>query len=835
MALLDDEENRAAFGIYPNAFRGNYGNPQDAANLPLDVLRGRLAGLLGIFGDVVNQPIAFTPARVAQLAMQGLSGQEQYKYPDTERFLKTLPLAPTSRAGEVAGQAGSFVPLNPAPVARAVGAGAQALGPTAANMAENFLQQQGLMLNAAPPKVSQASARNVKKGSVATVFDNVTDYNEAMKLAQKGAHLKQDPSGQYIGGPRSTGPIGLTVDSPGALSNMRRKADEKVEAGAFNASWYDRARQAAADATGYNPAMPTVADTNMASLFARGGAAYSPQATPPTEMNSFIRQHNAQVIGGEQIIPRTGSQARNVAKAYNIDPATGMYVLDPQAIRLGKKTGPYADAKDPTIPSTDLYKTASDIWHGRVMGYSDPGGTTFSRGFTPQEHGFLTGENLLLADRAEQKRLAGKLDVPDTSPDFIFDPRAAQAATWGAEREISYKAARDAEINRFTKSSAKYEKQLAKWEQTRKGERPQKPSLKNIGKESDESIRARARAGIDDAMQRQIASQTYEYIPGQNVMPGLNTAEENVRLAYSQGMQAPMGARDPYIGALQAYQLPVKSVMGEYLNSAGVVERNPAFVAQPLVGLIGSELKTSTGKLTRGGPMLDQPGRGLLDATSAVRAVMDLQEGVGWNKFTPANSSMKAVEKTGVRFQPMLTGSQDASQLPKQIAKAKSALEAQGLDVVDVGGALHAGKYDGSLNGKEIQEAVKKAKANIQDGQLFAGRFESNLQTPPWGAEGSGQVAQYLQGQLTRPDIQNFAQRLDSAGVPQVNAQQTEFMRKFLEQNKMSPRADVMKMRDIIGRQGYQGFLKYLQEFGPKGLPAVVPVGLLGSYEDNYQ
>jgi hypothetical protein len=101
--------------------------------------------------------------------------------------------------------------------------------------------------------VSKASARNVKKGSVATVFDNVTDYNEAMKLAQKGAHLKQDPSGQYIGGPRSTGPVGLTVDSPGALSNMRQRADKKVEAGAFNASWYDRARQAAESASGYNP------------------------------------------------------------------------------------------------------------------------------------------------------------------------------------------------------------------------------------------------------------------------------------------------------------------------------------------------------------------------------------------------------------------------------------------------------------------------------------------------------------------------------------------------------------------------------------------------------
>jgi hypothetical protein len=466
------------------------------------------------------------------------------------------------------------------------------------------------------------------------------------------------------------------------------------------------------------------------------------------------------------------------------------------------------------------------------MGYSDPGGKTFSRGFTPQEHGFLTGENLLLANRAEQKRLAGQLDVPNTSAEFIFDPRAAQAATWGAEREISYKAARDAEINRFTKSSEKYEKQLSRWEQTGKGQKPKKPSLKDIGKESDESIRARARAGIDDAMQRQIASQTYEFIPGQNVMPGINTADESVRAAYSQGMQAPMGNRDPYIGALQAYQLPVKPVMGEYLNTAGIVERNPAFVAQPLVGLVGSTLETSTGKLARGGPMLDQPGRSLLDATSAVRAVMDLQEGVGWNKFTPANSSMKTVEKTGIRFQPMLSGAQDASQLPRQMAQAKAALEAQGLDVVDVGGALHAGKFDNSMNGKAIQEAVKNAKANIQDGQLIAGRFESNLQMPPWGAEGSGQVAQYLQGQLTRPDIQNFAQRLDTAGVPQVNAQQTQFMKQFLEQNNMSPRADVMKMRDIIGTKGYQGFLKYLQENGPKGLPAVVPLGLLGDYEE---
>ena len=132
-----------AFGIYPKAFRGNTGNPQDAANLPVDVMRGRTAGLLGMFGDVVNQPSAFTPVRAVQLAMQGVMGQD--KYPDTEHFLKTLPLKPTSRAGEVAGQAASFVPLNPAPAVKAAKAGVQALGPTASNMAEDFLMRRGLM------------------------------------------------------------------------------------------------------------------------------------------------------------------------------------------------------------------------------------------------------------------------------------------------------------------------------------------------------------------------------------------------------------------------------------------------------------------------------------------------------------------------------------------------------------------------------------------------------------------------------------------------------------------------------------------------------------------
>lgn len=140
-----------AFGMYPKAFRGNYGNPQDAANLPVDVLRGRTAGLLGLPSDLLNMFQSPKPMEV----FGDVQYEPKIKVPyDTEHFLKTLPLAPISRAGQVAGQAASFVPLNPAPLVRAGVAGAKALAPTAARMTEGYLQRQGLMPGVMPEQPS---------------------------------------------------------------------------------------------------------------------------------------------------------------------------------------------------------------------------------------------------------------------------------------------------------------------------------------------------------------------------------------------------------------------------------------------------------------------------------------------------------------------------------------------------------------------------------------------------------------------------------------------------------------------------------------------------------
>ena len=817
--------------------------------------RGNFAGLLG-FPEDLRRSLTTKKMQENMDFLSSQSGIPQVPYflPSSEELKQRTPrmTAPTPQAGLLEDVGAFMYPVPAAAVGPLIRGGKGLASMAGARMAENVVMGRpnlpGLLAeppsalfatppgNKLPPKPTKAAARNQKRGSTATVFDDVTDYDEAMRLARSGAHLKQDASGQYIGGPRSDGKVGITVDSPQALGGMRASADAKVAAGDFNATWYDRARETSKNLTNYNSNFygPSLyQESEMASLFPRGGAAYSPQATPPTEVNSFIRQHNAKVFAGQDVIPRTKSQATNVARAYEFDPTTGGYKLSPENIKLGKKTGPYADAKDPTVPAEDLYKTASDIWHGRVMGYSDPGGKTFSRGFTPQEHGFLTGENLLLADRAEAKRLAGEINVPDASPDFIFDPRASQAATWGSQRFASYKAERDALVNQFEKQQAKYDRQLEKWNINKIGKKPTKPRLKDAGKATDEELLARARAGIDDAVQRQMASMTYEYIPGEKVMPGLNVMDEAKRIEFSEGMQAPFGNRDPYVRALQGYQFPTVPIEGQYLNSAGVVEKNRGYLTQPAVGLENSIIDglTSSGKVRRGGPQLDQYGREMLNRVSGVRAGLDAQEGVGWNKFTPANSSMKTVEKTGVRFEPMVNADvKDADKaIRTQMSAAQKALEKAGLDVVNIGDALHAGKFDGSLSGNQIQAIVKKVKAkNKSGGSLIAGRFESGLESPPWGPQGSGQVAKYLEQQLTDPGIQNFAQRLDVAKVPKQINDQTQFMTDFFQKNGLPMRSDYLKLREIIGKQGFQGFLDYVKKNGYQGLPVAAGASLVG-------
>ena len=108
----------AAFGFFPQLRpRRRLQDPTASADVPLQVLRGRLAGLLGLPADIGNLIRSPMPME--------MFGDYQYEQPKqlpytTEYFLKELPLAPTAPVGQLAGQAASFVPLNPAPLVRGV-------------------------------------------------------------------------------------------------------------------------------------------------------------------------------------------------------------------------------------------------------------------------------------------------------------------------------------------------------------------------------------------------------------------------------------------------------------------------------------------------------------------------------------------------------------------------------------------------------------------------------------------------------------------------------------------------------------------------------------------
>jgi len=643
--------------------------------------------------------------------------------------------------------------------------------------------------------------------SVAKVFEGVDEYDEAMKIAQRGDHLKRDKTGKYIGAPFDETGNYRSVTSPQGLSSMRKEVDKQVEEGMFNYDWYDRARDVA----------ETIApgDPTKQKLFARGTASYSPQAMPPMEVENFIRQHNARVISGDKVRPRTQSQADKLDEIYDTNPATGQVEFRPDDLKLGEKTGPYADAKDPTISDDVLYKTANDIWHGRVFGYSGQGGSQFDRGFTPQEHGFLTGENLLASDRATK--------ALDTA--LPMTPRRMQASTWGAVRLRQLVDEARERVTNATKKQKEWDNDPRPSTSKKDGGKGSRPSIPKMP--SADELVARASGGIDQSIPRLKANETYEYITGESVghLAGLNKLPESVRKEYSNRMQGAIGNRDPYYEGFQMYQDDVIPIQGEYMNSAGLLEKNPGFTARPLTGLTPSRLEgfTKKGEPKRGGPKMDPTSKEALDFTATVRSILNAQEAGGYHKFTPATSSMKGFEKTGGRIE-----ADEAT-----LSKINQNLSNEGLDVVNVGDAIQFGKFDGDLDGTEIQKIVKKVlKGEEGNFNYVPGRFESGYRPTMFSEEGAGTATKNLVSELEKPGLLNIGQRLDQGKLRSALLEQNKIDREFAKKYDLPIREDIMKLRQLIADRGFQNLPEEVRKIAYQGLPVLLPGGLaLSAYE----
>jgi hypothetical protein len=137
-----------------------------AANVPLDVLRGRFAGMLGFPSDVLN--MVRTP-----LPME-MFGQTDYEQPTqvpygTEQLLKTLPLAPAADnpLGQAANRVGSFVPITPMEALQAARVARQTamatgrfVAPKAGQLAEGYMQRMGMMPSIVPVEGASVASVN---------------------------------------------------------------------------------------------------------------------------------------------------------------------------------------------------------------------------------------------------------------------------------------------------------------------------------------------------------------------------------------------------------------------------------------------------------------------------------------------------------------------------------------------------------------------------------------------------------------------------------------------------------------------------------------------------
>jgi len=104
----------AAFGYYPQLRRNRqFNDPQASAEMPLQFMRGRLATTAGTPSDILNMFRSPNPMEV--YGDVNYAPQQQVPY-SSQELMQTLPLPPTSPAGQLAGNVGSFVPLSPAEI-----------------------------------------------------------------------------------------------------------------------------------------------------------------------------------------------------------------------------------------------------------------------------------------------------------------------------------------------------------------------------------------------------------------------------------------------------------------------------------------------------------------------------------------------------------------------------------------------------------------------------------------------------------------------------------------------------------------------------------------------
>lgn len=574
--------DKSVLDIYKELYSGFGNNPQNRelldtlANIPVPVNPFAVKRGVNALSTVNSNPMAQAILNEAY----GRSDDEINKAVSAElrkMLFAGMDIAPTLAAASK-------------PFAR----GVRSLGPTAGEMAENYMANTGMLNYAVPKSKAKAMARMLEGVDSSTLsqsdqmlldtfgskaareakaakkvakqattekaakvvergeklapdyfrqLENTAGPEEVLAQAQAGKHLKPTSTGGYVGAPR-------TVDSPQSLGAMRSNFDTQFDnaANAIAASddpsrvgtWYDRAKEA--QAMSNEPyQLPRSLEQH---------AVYSAGVSPENELGFTLKHLNSRTLGEPEMAYR-GAPMRNLDTA----------VAEERPANLAFKIGEYRNKNDPNIPNTGSFGV-NDFRAAQSWGYTDPQGNPWRAGASATMHPFMDAETALAVKRANELGVGGRTDW--AGPHL-------QEMPWVLNKAEDY----------YGRGfNAKY-----------KNENPIE-GIKQAVREANNTFA--------DYIPKHTMSATWEGIPGANTghVPSMLTASPEEKLAYTNrgrwdvpvptmdtasGNVVGAGNRDAIYSALGLRQMPTQEATGAYLNSAGQMEHNPVKIANVLV------------------------------------------------------------------------------------------------------------------------------------------------------------------------------------------------------------------------------------------------------------
>lgn len=584
---------------------------------------------------------------------------------------------------------------------------------------------------------------------------------EAASIAVKNPHLRQDKSGQYIGGPRG-------VKSRRQIKKMRERFDAEVEKGLIGAQWYSRAREAN---------VRNHSGKERQSLSAKEQAQMSAQATPDTNMNWAIQLRNDYEAGIPSSKAKTGRQAETYLRARTEGIGQGHNSAERLQDRLGKKTGIYGEHLDPNVPFATT--GTNDIWHARGFGYTNNDGSTFSRALTAQEHRFLDYETVLAADRANKRKMGGRSD---------WTAAEIQAAPWVALKGSSL--------------AKKHNKGKA----VKSGKKPMM---------SDEEGIAKAGETYPDLEDKYTANVTRESWPsqGMQMFPDWDMSKATAQERADWDAMVPHldeGGRDPtYSQTFGLGTRPSQKGIGSFEG-----QNNPVTISRPLVNFEKEGDKTRVGATSRS----------MMDMESAASGLMDFQDGSAWNKIVTHGDTGKDKSSVSINIGrvPSMDEMQAleaiATKYGFSLANANNG--ASFLDFVGVGTKTTGERIKKGMKA-EIEKVVG-GPAKVERGRFEGGYHDLSKELLPENA-GKGLATSKTMKAIddAAQGAPNAKNSLLHSKDQQAKAAASLKRILEMEKTKGNARADVVKLLDILARGGWKGLYNHVQKVGTTGLPAI--------------